>query len=229
MCYPSCNDIDSPRRKWVEYDSQILNALFCVTGFGLAPWRFRDLYFLMQYRLGKNVVGLRRLGAINRDWLRLPGSAALPIDIGPRNIAEKEADIAPQTLPFPSEKIPEEPLTGVRANDSKLWKLDLVIWLMVANTILQCVLCYFMWGMNRFDRPSWATGLFVGLGCSVAGIGGIMMFIEGKNVKSVEGVPISQADLELLARDRERGIFHFNNMSDKEAKEKKEKAKKEKK
>ena len=36
MCVPTCNDIDSPRRKWIEVDSQILNALFCVTGFGLA-------------------------------------------------------------------------------------------------------------------------------------------------------------------------------------------------
>ncbi|TDZ39907.1 hypothetical protein CTRI78_v010449 [Colletotrichum trifolii] len=33
MCYPACNAINSPRRKWVEWDSQILNALFCVTGF----------------------------------------------------------------------------------------------------------------------------------------------------------------------------------------------------
>ena len=34
MCNPDCNDINSPRRIWVEYDSQIVNALFCVTGFG---------------------------------------------------------------------------------------------------------------------------------------------------------------------------------------------------
>ena len=36
MCNPDCNDIDSPRRIWVEYDSQIVNALFCVTGFGMS-------------------------------------------------------------------------------------------------------------------------------------------------------------------------------------------------
>ena len=35
MCNPDCNDINSPRRIWVEYDSQIVNALFCVTGFGM--------------------------------------------------------------------------------------------------------------------------------------------------------------------------------------------------
>lgn len=215
MCYPDCNDIDSPRRKWVEWDSQILNALFCVTGFGLAPWRFRDLYFLLQYRIGRNTIGLRKLAAIHRDWFRLPGSSKIEADIGPRNIANRVAGCDIEALPQPIEKIPDAPLTAVRANDSKLWKLDMVIWLMVANTLLQCVLCGFMWGMNRYDRPSWATGLFVGLGCSVAGIGGIMMFLEGKKVKSTEGVPISKEDMELLARDRERGVFHYNNIGDK--------------
>jgi hypothetical protein len=39
MCRPTCNDINSPRRIWIEIDSQILNALFCVTGFGKRSWR----------------------------------------------------------------------------------------------------------------------------------------------------------------------------------------------
>ncbi|KAF4156481.1 hypothetical protein CNMCM6936_005873 [Aspergillus lentulus] len=45
MCDPSCNDPDSPRQKWIEIDSQILNALFCIPGFGLAPWRMRASTF----------------------------------------------------------------------------------------------------------------------------------------------------------------------------------------
>ena len=76
-----CNYIDSPRRIWVEIDSQILNALFCVTGFGLIPWRFRDLYYLLQYRLLGKYEGLQVLGGIHRSWLRLPGSQDLPVDV----------------------------------------------------------------------------------------------------------------------------------------------------
>jgi len=34
------------RDNWIEIDSQILNALFCLTGIGLLPWRMRDLYHL---------------------------------------------------------------------------------------------------------------------------------------------------------------------------------------
>lgn len=225
MCTPSCNDIDSPRRKWIEWDSQILNALFCVTGFGLAPWRFRDLWFLMKYRVLHQEVALRRLAGIHRGWFRLRGSTELPSALGPRNIGTELDEAKMSAVPFPPEKIPDAPLTAVRARATKVWVLDLVIWLMVMNTFLQCVLCGFMWGMNRYDRPSWATGLFVGLGCGVAGIAGIIMFVEGKQVKGVEGVPVSQEDLELLARDRERGVYHINNIDDKAEKEKKKKKK----
>lgn len=217
MCRPTCNDINSPRRIWIEIDSQILNALFCVTGFGLAPWRFRDLYFLMQYRLGHEAVALRTLAGIHRGWFRLQGSAELPVEIGPHNIEEQ----SPQTIdhsaiPYPEKKMPDAPLTGARAQATPLWKLDLVIWLMVWNTFLQCCLSGFMWGMNRYDRPSWSTGLFVALACTVAAVGGLIMFLEAKLVKGVEGVALSHEDLRLLEGDRERGVWHYNNIKDKD-------------
>jgi hypothetical protein len=41
------------------------------------------------------------------------------------------------------------------------------------------------------------------------------MFLEGKGVKGIEGVPVSQKDRERLERDREQGIWHFNNIKDK--------------
>lgn len=42
---------------------------------------------------------------------------------------------------------------------------------------------------DRYNRPSWSTGLFVALACVVAALGGVMMFTEGKKVKRVEGIP----------------------------------------
>jgi len=50
-----------------------------------------------------------------------------------------------------------------------------------------------MWGMNRYSRPSWSTGLFIALACGVAGVGGVVSFIEGKRVKRVEGVVVVAA------------------------------------
>ncbi|QDS73588.1 hypothetical protein FKW77_001397 [Venturia effusa] len=189
MCKPTCNDINSPRRIWIEIDSQILNALFCVTGFGLIPWRFRDLYWLMVYRLGirgkskeQKMIGLRRLAGIHRGWFRLEGS---------QNWEEEDAsDLETNpAVPLPVSKNLDPPLTGERAPPTALWRMDYVIWMNCWNTFFQTVLCGFMWGLNRYNRPSWSTGLFVALACIVAALAGLMMFTEGKKVKKVEGIP----------------------------------------
>ncbi|KAF2198136.1 hypothetical protein GQ43DRAFT_379395 [Delitschia confertaspora ATCC 74209] len=192
MCRPDCNDIQSPRRIWIEIDSQILNALFCVTGFGLAPWRFRDLYWWGCWRLGghqRKETGLRRLAGIHRGWFRLPGSDKLEEHAS----AETESPDNP-VVPIPLSKIPDPPPTGFRAAPTKLWKMDFVVWMNMWNTFFQVVLCFYMYHYNRYDRPSWATGLFVALGCIVAGLGGIMMYIEGKAVKKIEGVPAGKPE-----------------------------------
>ncbi len=186
MCVPSCNDINSPRRKWIEVDSQVLNGLFCVTGFGLAPWRFRDVYWWAWWRLGgpqRTETGIRRLAGIHRGWFRLAGSDQLldeadATTVDPRDVA----------IPIPVQAIPDPPPTGIRAPPTKTWKMDFVVWNNASNTFFQIVLCFFMYHYSRFTRPSWATGTFVALGCIVAGIAGIMMWHEGKNVKKVEGV-----------------------------------------
>lgn len=206
MCYPDrlhgkkdCNDLWSPRRIWIEIDSQILNALFCVTGLGLIPWRFRDLFYLLQYRLLRKQSGLQKLGGIHNGWFRLPGSTELPVMPKSSYLAE---DLGNPALPIPASKIPDGPLTGIRAPATKLWRLDYVIWAMVLNTFLQCVLCGFMWGYDRFQRPSWATGTFIALACIVAGLGGLMTFQEAKKVKAVEGIPPDNAE---ALQDIEKG------------------------
>ncbi|KAK4224743.1 hypothetical protein QBC38DRAFT_511535 [Podospora fimiseda] len=217
MCHPTCDDIDSPRRKWVEWDSQVLTGLFCVTAFGLAPWRFRDWWFLLKYRIMGDYDGLRRLAGIHRSWFRLKGSQELPLDVGPGNIPEH---IPRSAVPIPEDAIPNAALTGTRAPPTSVWKLDFAIWSMVLNTFAQCGLCGVMWGMNRYDRPSWVTGFLVAIACIIAIVGGLVMFFEGKKVKSIEGVPCSDRDLEKLARDKELGIPHYNNIKDKKPKSK---------
>lgn len=194
MCTPTCDDINSPRRKWVEYDSQILNALFCVTGFGLAPWRFRDLYWWGWWRIGgskRREIGIRRLAGIHRGWYRLPGSDQLPEKADATLVSSENP-----AVPIPASKIPDPPPTGIRASPTKSWKMDFVLWNNAANTFFQVVLCFYMWNYNRIERPSWATGTFVAIGCIVAGIAGIMMWREGVRIKKVEGVPMKRGQNE---------------------------------
>ncbi|TVY44534.1 hypothetical protein LOCC1_G004753 [Lachnellula occidentalis] len=168
MDHPNKDSNDSPRKKWLEIDSQILNALFCVTGFGLAPWRFRDLYWLIQARL-KNRYAMGRLNQQNKSWFRPPAW----FEEG----EEQVEDVFPKRITF----------TGEVAPPTSLWKLSFVIWMMVANTLLQAVLASFMWAYNRINRPSWATGTFIALGCGVSMGAGVMMWWEGRKVKKIEG------------------------------------------
>ena len=228
----NCNHIDSPRRIWIEIDSQILNGLFCVTGFGLLPWRARDMYFLLRWRFcneekegrQKKLYGLRKLAGFYKGWVRLPGSDTLDtlslaeynaqtardakfvtIDDSLTSAEAGEADAADPRLPLPLKKTPSPPLTGIRAPPTKLWKLDFYIWCNMWNTFFQTCLCGFMWGLNRYDRPSWSTGFFIACACVIAAVGGIVSFKEGNKIKLVEGVnpsPAVAAALEKMQRQK---------------------------
>jgi hypothetical protein len=181
MNHPSADDNSSPRKIWLEIDSQILNALFCVTGFGLAPWRFRDLYYYIKARHFKNRHSMSKLYQQNKSWFRPPAWATIEGSAGANGTpGEDRTEIIDLPMTF----------TGDRAPPTSFWKLAFVIWMMVLNTFLQAVLCFFMWHYNRINRPTWATGTFIALGCGVAMMAGIMSFWEGKKVKKIEGPEI---------------------------------------
>lgn len=185
MNHPSADDDYSPRKIWLEIDSQILNALFCVTAFGLAPWRFRDLYWMIKVRHFHDKPAMRRLTQQNKAWFR------------PAPEYEDAEDEKTSTT-----------FTGERAPPTALWKLVFVVDMMVLNTAFQVVLCYYMWAYNRFDRPTWATGkhvlcvnlqyepfanlsdlagTFIALGCGVSALAGLVSWWEGRKVKKIEG------------------------------------------
>lgn len=170
MCKPSCNDDYSARKIWLEIDSQILNALFCVTGFGLAPWRFRDFYWMLRAVHRHDQNAMRRLYDQNKAWFRPPAWFT-------------EGESWRQG----GEEMEKQTFTGERAPPTSMWKLAFTVDMMVLNTLLQAVLCFFMWHYNRFDRPTWATGTFIALGCGVAMFAGIMSWWEGRKVKKIEG------------------------------------------
>ncbi|KAH7357129.1 hypothetical protein BKA65DRAFT_496236 [Rhexocercosporidium sp. MPI-PUGE-AT-0058] len=181
MNHPSKDADNSPRKKWLEIDSQILNALFCVTGFGLAPWRFRDLWWLVWVRFGRNREAMRRLSEQNASWFRPPtwyteGNSS-DVEGNDMNVDEKRVTF-----------------TGELAPPTRLWKLSFVVWMMVWNTLFQAVLAAMMWGYNRFDRPTWSTGTFIGLGCGVSLLAGVMMWWEGRKIKKIEGPIVKVVD-----------------------------------
>ncbi|KAJ9632822.1 hypothetical protein H2204_007552 [Knufia peltigerae] len=237
MCHPSCNADDSARKKWIEIDSQILNGLFCVTAFGLFPWRARDFYYIMRWRVGGSEKYHRKLAGIYRGWYRLPGSDQLPDDVGPPPVYNKKNPRTPESpppyseediakleenpaIPLPATSMPEPPLTGLRAKPSKSWTLDFVVYMYMLNTGCQVLLCFWMWHWNRFDRPSWGTGVWITFGCLTGIFAGICVFIEGNKVKRAEGIPVQEYDvLESIEDYQERKAKEDKKGAKKEVKE----------
>lgn len=165
--------IGSPRRVWIEIDSQILNALFCLTAWGLAPWRFRDLFWLGQWRLARDRStsrrAIHRLAARNASWFRL------------REIDMDESDNVGAEL------VRKSTFSGIMAPPTTSWKMDFVVWMFVLNTLFQVGMAFFMWHWGYVERPSWGVGVFIGLGCAVSLAAGVMCWWEGRKIKLIEG------------------------------------------
>jgi hypothetical protein len=71
-----------------------------------------------------------------------------------------------------------------------------------------------MWGLNRYDRPSWSTGFFIACACIIAAVGGVVSYKEGKKIKKVEGVNPSPAvakELEKMQRQQQQDGLELAN------------------
>ncbi len=205
MDYPSANDLNSPRKIWLEIDSQILNALFCVTGFGLAPWRFRDFYFMIRATCFHNKAAMQKLAAQNKAWLRPPAWAEIDDDSNEVSTGDAKNGVSVSTRATTT-------FTGQRAPPTAFWKMAFPTTMMVLNTIIQVILSYYMWAYDRISRPvrpsfphlqreltswfwqGWATGTFIGLGCGVAMMAGLLSWWEGRRVKKIEGPEVKIVD-----------------------------------
>ncbi|KAK6335675.1 hypothetical protein TWF696_002441 [Orbilia brochopaga] len=202
------DDKRSARSIWIEIDSQVLNALFCVTGFGLIPWRFRDFYYLMRFRIKHDPVALNHLANIHRGWFRVDdkGPRTYPLRYAGSDEEELSQSMTTQQTAQTHRTI-SRTRTGKHAGPTQLWKLDLVIWFYVWNTIFQAILAGGMWGINRYDRPSWFTALFIVLGFGVAIGAGVVIGIEGRRIKKIEGSPLKRLPLEKISDEDKAEII----------------------
>lgn len=102
-----CSSKHTSKSLWIEIDAQVLTALFCVTAFGLIPWRARDLWYWSQWRIWKEHLGLRKLAAAHKAWFRLPASHHLD-PLAKATELTQDAD-AQAMVPYPLEKAPPPP------------------------------------------------------------------------------------------------------------------------
>lgn len=112
-----CNDINSPRNRWIEIDQQILNVLFCMTAFGLAPSRCMDVFHLLQYHgmFNQNMFdkhfAIRYLAGSFNSWYRLQGSDDWQLD----DRRSLQLYLIDRSVPLPYSKHLQVPVSGTRA------------------------------------------------------------------------------------------------------------------
>ncbi|KAL4887573.1 hypothetical protein BJY04DRAFT_212604 [Aspergillus karnatakaensis] len=162
---------------WIEIDSQILNALFCLTSWGLAPWRIRDTYWLLVWRFGsgeRSKESIRQLAKRNASWFRM------------RDGGHGDGEEASDQVPL------RKTLTGRIAPATSSWKMDFVVVNMLLNSLFQVGMATFMWYYNKDNRPSFGVGLFIGLGCLSSLLAGVMSWWEGRKIKRIEGAGLQR-------------------------------------
>lgn len=190
MCHPNCNDINSPRRVWIDIDSRILTSLMAAPAFALAPKRFRDLCYLLQFRVWNQRESLQSLAALHSDWFRHP---ELECEEGRKESDENSFEVdGSSTLATLTSKPPRPVSACVPVPPTRLWKLDCVVWAQASNTIFYAVLI--MWGFNRFDRPVWGPPLFVGLALTSISTGRLIKLFERLRVGRIKGKSLSVED-----------------------------------
>lgn len=187
MCHPTCDDPNSSRLQWIEIDSQILVALLCVPAFGFAPLRYRDLYVLLRYRLTRNKSWLHKLVGYNKDWFQWDGKLNVDLSLKELSLEEIEATSASAENIQVSDSLSGNTFglaaQGTTPLSTKSWKLDFVIWCKAMNTALQAIVSGFMWGYDRFDRPSWSTRVFIPCAFSCIVMAKLTMVLEGRRVR----------------------------------------------
>ncbi|KAJ7368404.1 hypothetical protein DFH08DRAFT_831328 [Mycena albidolilacea] len=175
---------------WVEVSSQVENGLFTVTGIGLIPSRVLDtyrIYWIWYYKRRTRVLrakaGLPQLFDVDD----LPDPVYDPNYV--HVLTEKEQKfLHRQQVKFQRHQ------TWYRAHGTETHRAFpintalLICCLNDGNSIFQIMLCGTMWGLDRFQRPAWSTGILIPASF-LCGIGAaVFIAIGGNHTKRVEKV-----------------------------------------
>jgi hypothetical protein len=155
---------DSYKQKlWIEISSQVENGLFTITGVGLIPWRALDTYRIYRiWRYKRLTHKLRKKAGLpyldNED--DLPDPAYDPNYIHVLS-DEQQDDLHYQQQKFMASQTWYRPHATDTHRAFPIGTALLICCLVDGNSLFQCILCGVMWGLNRFNRPAWTTGVLI--------------------------------------------------------------------
>ncbi|GLB33910.1 putative RNA pol II promoter Fmp27 protein [Lyophyllum shimeji] len=194
---------------WVEVSSQVENALFTVTGIGLIPYRVLDtyrIYWIWHYK--RKTRKLRKKAGIPQlfDEDDLPDPKYDPNYV--HVLTEKdEKFLHRQQRKFQYSQTWYRP-HGTETHRAFPINTALLICLLNdGNSIFQIMLCGTMWGLDRFQRPAWSTGILIPCSflCGIAAA--VFIWRGGQKTKRVAEVE-ERLRAALLAGDDDQTEGH---------------------
>ncbi|KAF7331890.1 hypothetical protein MKEN_00069300 [Mycena kentingensis (nom. inval.)] len=175
---------------WVEVSSQVVNGLFTVTGIGLIPARVLDTYRIFWIWHYKRKT--RRLRA-KANLPELFDADDLPDFNYDTNYVHVLTDKEQKFLHRQQVKFARHQ-TWYRAHGTETHRAfpintALIICLFNdGNSIFQVMLCGTMWGLNRFQRPAWSTGILIPASFLCGIFSAIFIAIGGAHTKRIDKV-----------------------------------------
>lgn len=151
------------QKLWIEISSQVENGLFTLTGVGLIPWRAMDIYRIARIwhykRLSRTLRKKAGLAPLV-DENDLPDPMYDPNHI--QVLSDKQqAELHDLQQKFMHSQTWYRP----HATDThRAFPINtglLICSLIGGNSFFQCILCGTMWGLDRYHRPAWSTGILI--------------------------------------------------------------------
>ncbi|RAH81801.1 hypothetical protein BO86DRAFT_448250 [Aspergillus japonicus CBS 114.51] len=183
MCHPTCDADNSPRQKWVEITLQVMYAHNYFPGFALAICNTRNMYLWCCWRLGGSLrtrqKALATLAWLHDCWFRLDNrvsSAAInPVDEDEQQQQKQQQQV---------EKEGDEEAGGPWRPPTPMWKMDVVVWSYMLNTVLSLCLAVCMWALHRSNRPYWLPSCLALLTGVVVAPGGAIIGLEKRRMRA---------------------------------------------
>ncbi|KAF8076500.1 hypothetical protein FPV67DRAFT_1664763 [Lyophyllum atratum] len=175
---------------WVEVSSQVENALFTVTGIGLIPYRVLDtyrIYWIWHYKRKTRKIRAKASLPQLFDEDDLPDPKYDPNYV--HVLTEKEEKfLHRQQRKFRYSQTWYRP-HGTETHRAFPINLALLICLLNdGNSIFQIMLCGTMWGLDRFQRPAWSTGILIPCSFSCGIAAAVFIWRGGRKTRRVAEV-----------------------------------------
>ncbi|KIY49302.1 hypothetical protein FISHEDRAFT_17992, partial [Fistulina hepatica ATCC 64428] len=177
---------------WIEVSSQVVDGLFCVTGFGLFPSRVLDMY------------RVTRIWYYKRLTRRLRTKLGIPLLIDENDLPDprydpnyvrvltkkQEKDLHRQQVKFHKHQ------TWYRAHMTETHRVCNILFMIcslidasfLAGFLDQIILAGTMWGLNRFQRPAWSTGILIPASFLCGIVSGVLIWRGSEKTKKVDVV-----------------------------------------